>query len=645
MVNSYRYAFAATTPDLPTSGTTVDLGIGQIGIFDAKTWVATATPTSKSIVIAQGTPDTKWMPGIAKGNQTYKSLTIKGSKVTGWKAVKAQKPQGQIYTMGFDGVDVTKTLNVPVGKNFTFWITMSGQPIANLLGDTPSTHYATWTEQFSVVLPCAEACSDTCGDTYDCNVVADAVITAVNDRKIIGGQYLTEYVKFTKLLSCDTPSGLPTVAYSKWNLTVADTGDTVALAGVQAQYPGVTIKRVSRDGVFSTYELTEAGSSTPTAFSTSVTPVIPNCSTCPSGYTLVPSVDAYAVARPLSSTTDLHDATAQAAFLATLVAAYSAESGVFLSYNGSVATVELFFTTGTTVTALLSDSVAQIGTNQPLCTQDVATTVAWTKVADCTKAKKDYVLTIKDTDCGSTYLTELQAEYEGIGTVTLVETNSDTCTSQYKIVVTSDNTACDLCDDEFYKFSTPKPFKGMVWTEVAGETGYGTGCVCGIKAESIYEMRKAKECFLKQVAYEFEPLFISFSTRNPDPNDYSVLCETDVPVTKVQNVVYPIGYGRVVADAVIASNYNFNQPWRKNPAERDAFEYELGIDLNGYYDTYILSYEVEPSESSAISGFGTSRVEAFEHAFYFPAGTGNDFETAINGFLAANNSDVDLVSI
>ena len=169
---------------------------------------------------------------------------------------------------------------------------------------------------------------------------------------------------------------------------------------------------------------------------------------------VVPSVDAYAVARPLSSTTDLHDATAQAAFLATLVAAYSAESGVFLSYNGSVATVELFFTTGTTVTALLSDSVAQIGTNQPLCTQDVATTVAWTKVADCTKAKKDYVLTIKDTDCGSTYLTELQAEYEGIGTVTLVETNSDTCTSQYKIVVTSDNTACDLCDDEFYTSSS-----------------------------------------------------------------------------------------------------------------------------------------------------------------------------------------------
>jgi hypothetical protein len=68
--------------------------------------------------------------------------------------------------------------------------------------------------------------------------------------------------------------------------------------------------------------LKKVGISQPTDFDNAVTPVIPNCSDCPSGYTLVPSADAWIVARPLSSTTDLHDATAQAAFLATLVAAY-----------------------------------------------------------------------------------------------------------------------------------------------------------------------------------------------------------------------------------------------------------------------------------------------------------------------------------
>ena len=305
----------------------------------------------------------------------------------------------------------------------------------------------------------------------------------------------------------------------------------------------------------------------------------------------------------------------------------------------------MFFTTGTSVTAIDNDSVALIGENQPLCTQNVATSVAWTEVETCTKAKKEFVITLKNTDCRATYLTALQAEYEGIGTVTLVETNADTCTTQYKIVVESANVACDSCSIDPYTFTEPKPFLGIKWTEVLGDNGYGLGCVCGIQAESIYEQRKAKECFLKQVSYEFEPLFLSFSTRNPNPNDYSVLCTADVPVTKVRGVQYAKGFGRVVADDVIASLYAFNKQWVKNPAERDALEYELGIDLNGYYDQYTLDFEVEPAGASSISGLGNSRVEYFETSFYFPQGTGGAFETAINAFLTANNSDVEPVSI
>ena len=646
MVNSYRYAFAATTPDLATAGTTVDLGIGQIGIFDAKTWVATTMPLGREIVIAQGTSDTLFPSGAGRGNQTMKTLGIKGSKVKAWRATKAQKAHGEIVTLGYDGVDATKSLSVPVGKNFTFWLTLTGQPIANLLGDSVETHSATWTEQFTVNLPCTEECSDTCGDTYDCNVVSDAVLEAVNQGKMIGGQKLTDYIKFTKLTSCYTPSGLPTVSYTKWSLTTPDTGDTIALSHVQAQYPGSGVKRVSRNGVYSVYEFTQLTSAgTPAAFNNSVTPVIPNCSVCPSGYKLVPSVDAWVIGRPLSSNTDLPDATAQAVFLASLVSSYSASSGTFLSFNGSVATVELFFATGTVVTALLSDNVLQIGTNQPICTLDTATTAPWSNVETCTKANKSFVISLKNSDCGATYLAELQAEYAGVGVVTLVETNADTCTTQYNIVVESANVACDSCSTTPYTFTEPNPFLGIKWTEVLGATGYGTGCVCGIQAESIYEQRVAKECFLKQVSYEFEPLFMSFSTRDPNSNDYSVLCTPDVPVTKIRNVQYAKGFGRVVADDVIASMYAFNQQWRKNPAERDALEYELGIDLNGYYDQYTIDFEVEPAGASSISGLGNSRVEYFETAYFFPQGTGGAFETAINAFLSANNSDVSPVSI
>lgn len=641
MVNNYRYAFAATTSTVPTSGTTVDLGIGEIGVFDAKTYQATSGIGVKSIIIAQGTPSTVFPQGVAKGNFTLKSLPIKGNQVKSWKKKVASRPQGMEVTLGFDGVDTNKGLTVKQGDNFTFWLTLSGTPVANFLGDTPKTHYATWTEQFTVKLPCVDECSDNCGAFVDQNIVADAVIEQINLRKIPGNQLLTDYIQAVKLVDCETPSGLPTVSYTVYTLEVPDSGDQAALGKVQAQYPGEVIKRTKRSGIYSTYEvvvLTSDGA--PTAFSDAANPVVSVCSECPSGcpdgYTLSTAQDVWIVQRPLSATTDLHDTTARTAFAEALESAYSATASEFLSYNGSTASVKLFFATGTSVSALLSDQVVQIGTDESICVQDSPTSISWVECKTCTAAEKQFVLTIKNTDCGGNYLTQLQEIYGE--DVSVLSSNPDTCTTQYVLTVQSTNKDCEACADVAWEFGVPQPFNGLVWTEVEGEH-YGTSCVSGIRIKSIYEQRKAKECFLKQVAYEYEPLFITLSTRNPDPNNYQVLCENDVPVTVVQQVKYPFGLGRIVADQVIESNYNFNQPWRKNPAERDAFEYELGIDLNGYYDQYILEFETHPDTFGA-SAFGTTQLQHFEHSFFFPEGTGADFETIVSAFLASNSEVV-----
>lgn len=654
MVNSYRYAFAATTSTVPVSGTTVDLGIGEIGVFDGKTWQATNGVTAKSIVIAQGVPDTVFPQGVAKSNQTYKTDIIKGAAVKAWKKVNGQNGQGMIVTMGYDGVDATKGLTVKQGKSFTYWVTLSGAPIANLLGDSPKTHYAVWTEQFTVQLPCVSECVDNCGDYYDQNVVADAVIESFNTRKIIGGQYLTDYVKVTKLVDCETPSGLPTNTYCVSTLTIADAGDQAALGAVQAQYPGLTIKRVNRNGLYSTYETTVSGtcptpSGTLAPYSYVPAPVLFACDTCPSGcpsgYTLQPAQDIWIVTRPITGSANLNNPVAQAALAATIDAEYTASLSVavtaeFLSFNTAAASVKIYVPAGTAVTPLTasSDFVVEFATDQQICTanEGLTVTTAWQACKECTAAKKNFVLTVSN-DCTNTpsgLLTELQGIY-GEG-VSISGYNPDTCTTQFTLVVESSNKDCENCADVDWTFKAPAPFKGLVWTEVQGNN-YGTGCVAGIRFESIYEQRKAKECFLKQVAYEFEPLFITISTRNPDPNDYSVLCETDVPHTLVRNVTYPKGFGRVVADHVIASNFQYNQPWRKNPAERDAFEYELGIDLQGIYDQYILEFETYPAESSAVSGFGVSRVQNFEASFFFPVGTGAAFETIVSAFVAANS--------
>lgn len=644
MVNSYRYVFAASTPTIPVSGTTVDLGIGEIGVFDGKTFQATNGVTAKSILIAQGTPDTVFPHGVAKSNHTYKTDVIKGTAVKSWKKVNGKKGSGLQITMGFDGVDTTKNLTVKQGKDFTYWVTLSGAPIANLLGDSPKTHYAVWTEQFTVQLPCVSDCVDNCGDLVDPNVVADAAIAQFNNRKLIGGQYITDYVKVTKLVECETPSGLTTVDYTTYTLTIADAGDQAALGAVQAAYPGLTIKRVKRDGLLSTYEVVVAEGDTPDPYEFTPAPVLQSCDTCPSGcpadYTLTEAQDAWIVTRPITGSANLNDPTAQASFAATIESAYSANASEFLSFNTAAGSVKIYVNAGTAVTPLTasSDFVVQFASNQAICTPSGSLTVTtiWTECKTGTAAIKNFILTVAN-DCINTpsgLLAEIQAIYGD--TVTISAYNLSTCTTQFTLPVESTNKDFENCAEVDWKFQAPAPFKGLVWTEVQGAV-YGTDCNVGLKFESIYEQRKAKECFLKQVAYEFEPLFITISTRNPDPNDYSVLCETDVPVTLVKNVEYPKGIGRVVADQVIASNFQYNQPWRKNAAERDAFEYELGIDLQGVYDQYVLEFQTFPTEAAAVSGFGTSQVQTFELSVFFAVGTGAAFETVVSAFVASNS--------
>ena len=81
----------------------------------------------------------------------------------------------------------------------------------------------------------------------------------------------------------------------------------------------------------------------------------------------------------------------------------------------------------------------------------------------------------------------------------------------------------------------------------------------------------------------------------------------------------------------------------KNPAERDALEYELGIDLNGYYDQYIIEYVTHPDLFGA-SHFGTTQTQSMEASFYFNEGTGAAFESVISAFLAGT-SDIVLEQI
>lgn len=644
--NSYRNVFLTNIQGILASGNdSLSLGIGEIGIFDVRTNNSTTAPvfpTNRAIQLVQGNTDKKLPKGMQWGNQSLRSPEIPASPNIKFDVQKAQKAQNMVVTLGWDGVSSTKTMAPRTGKQVRLYLTLTGQPIANLVGGTGN-HPAAITETFDLILPCVDECVDNCSSTVDCNAVADAIIDQLKIRKTIGSIPLIAQgdepglVKVTKITSCDTPSGLPTTDCTKYTLTIADNGDDAALGKVQAQYPTLDIKRISKNGVLSTYETTKCSGGVPSNYVANGVNLIPNCTDCPSGYNYVSEYGVFTIVRA----GNIAASTIASAYAAVVIEG----SVVKLGFTNGQSTFQVFSTASlTTLQGVVStDVVAEIGTSQDLCVGNSGLQTAWESTGTCQKALKYYQLTVANDPCGSTVLTELQAEYASLGSVTLVENNTDTCTSRYSLQITSEE-SCVSCGDQLFTFKKPWPFGTSIWEDVEGNP-HGTDCLCGIKFESAYVARDRKECYFQDVSYEVEPLFLYVSTNNPDFRDYSTLCNDDeaFPVTLIQTAKYRTGYGSLIADWVKLSNFYFNKPWYNDPAVRDAVGYELGVDLQGYYDQFTLTWKAPKIGAGDVSGFGLSQFDEYEFTVFFPAGEGAQFQTAINSWLTSVGSEPNFI--
>lgn len=645
--------FVATTGTLLASGTTTNLGYGQIGVFDSTTYVATTTPTfptNRAIIIAQGTSDEPLNVGAFQGNSTDKTEAIVAKNITAWRAKAAEVAQNGIVALGYDGIDTTKTLTLNKGEVKKFWIRLSGTAVDYLMGGTSS--YIK--EEFTVAGDCVGDCTDNCGDAEDCEVVQDKVIKALLERKVVGGIPLINDGTASKsngllqaiaLTECTTPSGYPTTSCNKFNLVLTDAGNAAALGAVQAQYPTYTITRISRVGIVSTYELIDCDGLTPSAFVANGGTLIPDCTDCPSGYNYIAEVPVFEVSRP-----DTNTAANLATFKTDFGGLIILSSASRISYSGGQSTYQVYGNAATTLAQMQTratavgagDVVVQSGTVQNICQGNDGDTTAWTDVGNCTKATKYYKITLSSNDCltCATLLTAVQAAYSEIGTVTLQGTDTDTCTCKFHIAILSENASCVDCGDEEYTFKTPDPYQGTSWVEIAG-TPVGTGCVCGVKLTSAYVSRKRAECYFDQVPYITEPIFIEISQFPFDQVDYAALCDTDWDVTVLQSAKYAAGHGSFIADFEKLSKYYFNKPWKTDPAERNVLGYEFNTVFDSYYDQYILSYDVEQPKGYP----GASPIRSFEFSLFFPIGSGTDFATAINAYLASSGSSVPPVSV
>jgi hypothetical protein len=251
----------------------MQMAVGQIGIFAADTNSAIVAPTSeKAIYIGYRLPAMRDAAMARSVATPYYSQGIKAGNVVGWRGYRGHRGRTEIVAIGFDGVDTTKTLSASLNDTKDLYVLLSGSPITKTISGQGLML------RYNVYTGCADCVTPPCtATTVQLEAIADELVAKINKDKSHFG-----FIEASKIVGGCTPNWT-TVGYNQYQLVVSDAGDDHSLGLVQSLY-GTAVTRVSRNGVVSTYET--YATSLPSAYSTGNVVVIPECSTCPTGYEL-----------------------------------------------------------------------------------------------------------------------------------------------------------------------------------------------------------------------------------------------------------------------------------------------------------------------------------------------------------------------
>lgn len=615
---SFRTVFVSNTGTLLASGSTVDqLAVGQIGVIDAKTHLAVTAPTyatTKAFNIYWGTPniDTGLWGGVP--NETDRTKLIKGKLIKGFRAKKASKPQAQKIVIGWTGdVSDENTISANCGDTKFLYLNYTGSAIDKLYSKQG------YIRQYSVDTSCwcdTSDCAEGCPTVDNCRLAEEFV------KQINADKYTNRFAVARAITECAAGTGVECYVF---HLDLCDTGDDAALGMVQAQYPGLGVTRVARNGSTSTYELTKATNSLPTAFTNAGMILIPDCPTCPAGYTTVTSKKVYTIKRSDAGT---------AGALATAITDYGiagAETLTRLQYEFGSSTY--IAASSTALTASGADILTFIGDSQVGCVITTPTTTAWVLYATLYKYPKVFRITLGDTVCGDNRLAELQAQYPTL-VVTIVDADGD-CVHTYETTVYSQCVPLGCSADQL-TFTRPANFEGVLWEAVASAGGDGTE-KAGIEITIAFVNRTTGECtFDRFPADEYDTVFVSASQFNPDYWEGSN-CETEWKVRQIRGFKPPIGDGARLRKQELESKMYDHRYRSFDPVVREIEGYQLQADPNKYYDEYVLEFDF----SYPVGGWSQRETDSYHVSLFVPQGMGGSIQTLFNTYIESSAIQID----
>ena len=450
-----------------TSGGAKNLAKGQFTIVNSKVASANGAVVVDNFSALPKDAKLELRLGVSKvdGVRTNSTPSTMSSETFGLndvKGVKATYPKHfeqkfDDLIVAFDGINDSAALNLSEGETTVLDVTVSGDHVGFITGKQKYT--------FRIHFGKEE------GET-DQEVVRRAV-EVLKKQKFPQGSSINEVIDI-KVVDSEAPA-LAGTSYTFRSLTLTDSGDSNALALVQAQYPNFKVSVTDRIGLTTVYGILAPTATSIPAFSSTKALLQKGCANCPAGYDAIASGFVYSV----SLEDDGVDEKAKVQALVGAVAGSAVKVGqdlesagvgfykVVLSAELSSANLATFLTANKTAQVTL---VGEVGA---VCEDDTITTTAWVAGEVCRASTAKYRIQLEDADCTGETLTKLQEAYPGL-TIAVAQGGSPLadivggCQKVYETTVITD-IVCNECDDifvQYFKSEAPADYEFHSWKKV-----------------------------------------------------------------------------------------------------------------------------------------------------------------------------------
>lgn len=437
--------------------------------------------------------------------------------------VMSEESKVDIVTLGYNGINPEKAIRAKKGDRILVEVDLKGRQLEFYGFPDGEASF-----QFTIVIPDCNYLPNSCGPECDpCEMpdIAAAVKEAIDGlikQPVAGGYAFGDFVKVTPIIKY--ANGNPDVNRTEKNINfycieMCDLGNQNALAELQAQYPGLLIKRTDRNGSISKYVTSAIEGTLPAPYKQTFDSIVKGCEACLEGYTEEAGGYAYGIT--------LEDDGADASEKVQAIAnAVQGSARKFPGQIGGVGVYSVLTSKKLTkeeidafVEANPTATIAFTVKTKDFCKNPTINTIAWKACGSCKVSADDYVITLPDTACGNGRLEELQQRFPSYNVVAYDDVVPPAgCQRMYKCTVPTSNMVCEECDEiykDFYRSNAPEHYMGRRWTKLEEPTTVGNDLV-GIRFEGkkmeilpdVYEM--------EDLAYAEDSMEIVVSASLPD---------------------------------------------------------------------------------------------------------------------------------